>query len=97
MKRLKGERMSEKRFSYEHLLECQMIFDEKTEKGYYFNGEQVDIDDVKYIVDLLNQLNDENEQLRQTIKEMKSDEKLYAKDIIKLNKDNQILKLGNDY
>ena len=38
-------------------------------------------EDVQKVVDLLNSLNDENEQLRQTIKKMKSDEairKAYA-------------------
>ena len=38
--------------------------------------------------------------LRQQIQEMQQDEKLYANEIVKLNKevkDNQFLRLGNDY
>ena len=47
------------------------------------------------------QLMKENEELRQTIKEMKSDEKLYANEIVKLNKEaKEVLnfkELGGDY
>lgn len=53
-----------------------------------------------FIVDLLNSLWEENEQLRQQLKEKEEDERLYANEIVKLNKevkDNQFLKLGNDY
>ena len=35
----------------------------------------------------INVLKKENEQLRQTIEEMKSDERLYANEIVKLNKE----------
>ena len=48
----------------------------------------------------LHRLIKENEQLRQTIIEMRQDEQLYAMEIVKLNKevkDNQFLRLGNDY
>lgn len=81
--------MSEKRFSYEHLNECQMIFDEKTERAYYFNGEQVDIDDVKYLVHLLNQLNDENKELRMS-------PRCDPLEIESLVKENQCLKSENE-
>ena len=90
--------MGEKRFVYgrtmpfnsvEDLLPC--ITDKETENVYVRMSD---------IVNLLNELNDENEQLRQTIKEMQNDERLYANEIVKLNKevkDNQFLRLGNDY
>ena len=49
----------------------------------------------------LNGLNDENEQLRQTIQEMQNDERLYANEIVKLNKEaKEVLNfktLGGDY
>lgn len=47
--------MSEKRFSYNYLLEVEMIFDEKNDRGYYVNGENCTSDDVKALVDLLNE------------------------------------------
>ena len=37
------------------------------------------------IVDMLNSLNDENEQLRNIIKQKEKEEKLYAKEILRLN------------
>lgn len=52
------------------------------------------------VLDLLNELADENEQLRQQLQEMKSDEKLYAQEIVKLNKEAKVLNfrnLGSDY
>ena len=56
--------------------------------GYWIEdtvtGEKIENEKV---VALLNQLADENEQLRQTIEEMKSDERLYANEIVKLNKE----------
>lgn len=83
---LKGERMSEKRF----------IRDGK----YVFDTERETVLDIDLICILLNRFAEENEQLRQTIIEMRQDEQLYAREIVKLNKevkDNQFLRLGNDY
>ena len=45
-------------------------------------------------------LKEENEQLRQQLAEKEQEEQLYAQEIVKLNKevkDNQFLRLGNDY
>ena len=114
--------MSEKRFIRVSAKENHII---NSEDDTFFLETKEDVDKV---VALLNQLSDENgqlkqeikqywkcrdkwkqeakelkkdnEQLRQTIKEMKSDERLYANEIVKLNKevkDNQFLRLGNDY
>ena len=41
------------------------------------------------VVDLLNALNDENEQLRNIIKQKEEEEKLYAKEILRLNELNK--------
>ena len=53
------------------------------------------------VCEKLNELYDENEQLRQTIKEMQNDERLYANEIVKLNKEaKEVLNfktLGGDY
>ena len=88
--------MSEKRFTF-----------------YYERGNEVVIEDNgkrlsnKKVVDLLNEqqatisrLEEENEQLRKELQEKQEDEKLYAQEILELNKevkDNQFLRLGNDY
>ena len=53
--------------------------------------------DKENICELLNTLHQENQELQQKLSEKEEDERLYAKEIVKLNKDNQILKLGNDY
>ena len=49
----------------------------------------------------IKELEDENRELRQTIEEMKSDERLYAQEIVKLNKEaKEVLNfktLGGDY
>ena len=84
--------MSEKRFAkLSSSIDYYLIWDTNEEKGYT----------EEEIVDKLNELNDENEQLRQTIEEMKSDERLYAKEIVKLNKEaKEVLNfktLGGDY
>ena len=51
--------------------------------------------------EVINKLKKENEQLRQTIKEMQQDEQLYADEIVKLNKEaKEVLNfktLGGDY
>ena len=51
--------------------------------------------------EVINKLKKENEQLRQTIKEMQQDEQLYADEIVKLNKEaKEVLnfkELGGDY
>ena len=56
---------------------------------------------VNECVVLLNKLNDENEQLRQTITEMKQYEQLYANEILELREANkefmQFKELGGDY
>ena len=79
--------MSEKRFT----LDSYSMFVQD-------DGEELMLTEV---VALLNSLYDENEQLRQTIKEMQQDERLYAKEIVKLNKEaKEVLnfkELGGDY
>ena len=69
--------MIEKRFTYVNLLEVEMIFDEETERGYYFNGENCTTDDVKDLIQLLNEqqatisaLKEENDQLQQILKDI---------------------------
>ena len=79
--------MSEKRFT----LDSYSMFVQD-------DGEELMLTEV---VALLNSLYDENEQLRQTIKEMQQDERLYANEIVKLNKEaKEVLDfktLGGDY
>ena len=57
--------------------------------------------EVKELLLKLEALEEENEQLRQTIKEMQQDEQLYAQEIVKLNKEaKEVLEfkeLGGDY
>ena len=84
--------MSEKRFTFEY---------DDGQWGvplFYDDDKKLSFDDV---VALLNSLSDENEQLRQTIKEMQQDEELYANEIVKLNKEaKEVLNfknLGGDY
>ena len=87
--------MSEKRFT---LMENIYAYDGRVISEYVLDNEKrLTFEEV---VDLLNQLNDENEQLRQQLQEKQEEEKLYANEIVKLNKevkDNQFLRLGNDY
>ena len=82
--------MSEKRFTSgfgfnkDYDNPIRFITDEKTGKDYVLFAE---------ITDLLNSLNDENKQL-------KRDEQLYAKEILRLKeelKEKEIVKLGGDY
>ena len=84
--------MSEKRFKLSKWCGSANTSCILDEQGAMLQGE---------VVDLLNSLWDENEQLRQTIKEMKSDERLYANEIVKLNKEaKEVLNfknLGGDY
>ena len=60
-----------------------------------------DCSNAEEVVNFLNQLNEENEQLRQTIKEMQQDEQLYANEILELREANkefiQFKELGGDY
>lgn len=82
----------------------EQLVKEQAEYGYGVFANSLSPSEV---VDLLNEqqstitrLEEENEQLRQTIIEMRQDEQLYAREIVKLNKevkDNQFLRLGNDY
>ena len=68
-----------------------MIKDNQLDKPLY----------IKDVVDLLNELANENEQLRQQLKEKEEDEKLYANEIVELRKTNeewlQFKDLGGDY
>lgn len=76
--------MSKKRFIFFKIKPFVVIRDTKTNKEYMLPSS---------IVDLLNSLNDENEQL-------KRDEQLYAKEILRLKeelKEKEIVKLGGDY
>ena len=83
--------MSEKRFEmYNKYNHNEIIYDSLDDQYY----------SVEYVESLLNKLVDENEQLRQQLAEKNEDERLYAKEIVKLNKevkDNKFLRLGNDY
>lgn len=117
--------MSEKRFALEYDKNCYKCIADIQKQELYTSKEE--------ICDLLNQLNDENEQLRQTVHNLKQEptqkdwdllvqkcaelskrniklwerlgekeqeERLYADEIVRLNKevkDNQFLRLGNDY
>ena len=72
----------------------------KTNTGnFVFDGEKLL---TSYeVADLLNQLNDENEQLRQQLKQKQEEERLYANEILELRKTNeefmQFKELGGDY
>ena len=98
--------MSEKRFTLDKIEKGNAtlsvkITDSVEDVDYFIMTKDFYEDDVEDIVDKLNELNDENRELRQTIKEMKSDEKLYADEIVKLNKEaKEVLnfkELGGDY
>ena len=85
--------MSEKRFTYT-----------VDDRGFYTINDNVTGEKAVMVNDFLkwlNGLNDENEQLRQTIQEMQNDERLYANEIVKLNKEaKEVLNfktLGGDY
>ena len=88
--------MSKKRFEcvfkeHETKNSWSMIKDNQLDKPLY----------IKDVVDLLNELANENEQLRQQLKEKEEDEKLYANEIVELRKTNeewlQFKDLGGDY
>ena len=90
--------MSEKRFkSFRAVNNHYCIKDRKTKKEYDVPSKEASLT----LVDLLNQLWEENEQLRQTIKEMQQDEQLYANEILELREANkefiQFKELGGDY
>ena len=84
--------MSEKRFKLSKRCGSANTSCILDEQGAMLQGE---------VVNLLNSLWEENEQLRKTIKEMQQDERLYAKEIVKLNKEaKEVLnfkELGGDY
>ena len=65
----------------------------------FFDGDR--LISIKEVVELLNQLHQENQQLKEQLKEMQQDEKLYAQEIVKLNKEaKEVLNfktLGGDY
>ena len=94
--------MGEKRF----IVETVEITDCDTDKSRIAKvitdtKELYSYDDLYELCDDINKLNDENEQLRQTIKEMQNDERLYANEIVQLNKEaKEVLNfktLGGDY
>ena len=83
MKRLKGDRMSEKRFArgkglFQDGFFTETINDKKTGERYY-DGVKSNYQSSIEIVELLNALNDENEQLRQSITELERKVKKYVK------------------
>lgn len=92
--------MSEKRFSVRLRRECDGVV------YSFFDGDK--LLDVDMIVDVLNeqqdtisQLKEENEQLRQQLKEKQEEEQLYANEILELREANkefiQFKELGGDY
>lgn len=87
--------MSEKRFTFDYEVEFE-IFDRVTKKHY--DGR---VGCQEKICNLLNKLYEENEQLRQQLKEKQEDEKEYAREILRLNKlvkeYSEIRQLGGDY
>ena len=86
--------MGEKRFTVLN----GSILDNVTQKVYYNTGDVVDCLNKQQAT--ISALKEENEQLRQELQKKQEEEKLYANEIVKLNKevkDNQFLRLGNDY
>ena len=88
--------MSEKRFTYFKNpvgFGKQGIQDSKNYQVFDFT--------MSNVLDLLNELADENRELRQQLQEKQEDEKLYAQEIVKLNKEaKEVLNfktLGSDY
>ena len=91
--------MSEKRF--------RVRFEQEDGRGEIVNEKGVELT-AREVVDLLNeqqatisQLKEENEQLRQQLQEKQEDEKLYAQEILELNKTKKEMlnfrNLGSDY
>ena len=81
--------MSEKRFEL------------SKDKGFIFDNLQDDFLDLEDDVDILNNLYDENRELRQQLKQKQEEERLYANEILELRKTNeefmQFKELGGDY
>ena len=83
--------MSEKRF----------VLCKKGDVEYIEDNGCVQLYGFDVLCEMLNELNDENEQLRQQLKQKEEEEKLYAREIVELNKTkNEMLnfkELGGDY
>ena len=96
--------MSEKRFRIVHLnlkrLDMCDIQDTAQEIPTFYN-DLGHINSVEPVCELLNSLNDENRELRQQLQEKQEDEKLYAQEILELNKTKKEMlnfkQLGGDY
>lgn len=68
---------------------------------YVFDTERETVLDIDLICILLNRFADENRELRQQLQEKQEDEKLYAQEILELNKTKKEMlnfkQLGGDY
>ena len=84
--------MSEKQFR---------VMSNESKQLYCIESVDGEMFSMQEVVDMLNQLVDENEQLRQQLKQKQEEEKLYAREIVELNKTkNEMLnfkELGGDY
>ena len=75
--------MTDKRFEIENgfyeAKDRPLIFDNYSDDDYYFCG---DYDDFKSLCELLNQLNDENNQLKQVLSDLAKDHEVTVEDLI---------------